>query len=572
MQQLFHLLSTALPRRWISIFGYLIAATVMCAFLEVFTLSLIVPFVNGMINQDNKIQSNWIELAFLTIDVQLTPLRFGAFILALLLISGTARLFLLFVTTRFCFSVGRELSNHIYSIVIRQPYWVHTSRNSSEIITNINVHVNELIFYGLMPTINLLSNSIFIVILLSGVIYLVPSITLIVILVFGLTYVGYATQVKQKIKLKTERIARLQVSLTQHIQESLQGIREILLDQSQSQMLGIFDQQNRQLRQDQSVVQFLAQSPRFILETLGMLVLISLCMLLLGVGQSFNQLAGSLALLALGLQRILPSAQQAFQSWILLQSAQQPLKVCASLLRFPTEDIGFVPALGLARCVEFDDVSFQYQGRDDQILKNLSLKIFKGERIGIVGKSGQGKSTFLDLLLGLQRPVTGSILVDGAPISGATALGWRRTVAHVPQHFLIIDGTLLENIAWGCGQHKVDHLLAEHCAGIAGLAEFVDSLPLRYGTPVGERGVLLSGGQRQRLAIARAFYKRSALIVLDEATSALDASTESEILDSIFSFSRDLTVVIVSHQRDALRRCDRVYEIKDGTLALLNLA
>ena len=571
MQQLFNLLSTTLPHRWMSIFRYLITATVICAFLEVFTLSLIVPFVNGMINEERRVQAIWIEPVFSAFGVQLTPLSFGAFILILLLLSGAARLLLLFTTTKFCFGVGRELSNHIYGRVIRQPYWLHTSRNSAEIITNVNVHVNELIFYGLMPAINLLSNSIFILILLCGVLYLVPSITLMIIAMFALAYVGYAIQVKQKVKQRTERIAIAQVGLTRHIQESLQGIREILLDQSQSQMQNVFNQKNRQLRLDQSMVQYLAQSPRFIIETLGMVVLISLCMLLLGAGQSFNELAGSLALLALGLQRILPSAQQAFQSWILIQSAQQALKVCTSLLQCPIESTSFVPALGFTSCIEFKNVSFQYLSRKDQILTNLSLNIPKGERIGILGKSGQGKSTFLDLLLGLQQPTTGMIVVDGIPIVGDAALGWRRAVAHVPQHFMIIDGTLLENIAWGVDQNSIDLLLVEYCAKISGLSEFVNSLPLKYMTAVGERGVLLSGGQRQRLAIARAFYKRSSLIVLDEATSALDSTTESEILDSIFSCSRDLTIVMVSHQTDALRRCDRVYEMKNGELTLLSL-
>ncbi len=570
MQQIFQLLSTTVPRRWTLIFRYLIVATVACAFLEVFTLSLIVPFVNAMIKTEEQVHAPWIESALSAVGVSLTPLSFGVLILAALLLSGTARLILLFSSTRFCFSVGRDLSNHIYGAVIQQPYSVHTGRNTAEIITNVNVHVNEVIFYGLMPAINLLSNAIFIFILLSGVLYFVPSLSLVVIVAFGLVYVVYAIQVKQKIKQRTERISVMQVGLTQHVQESLQGIREILLDQSQHQMRSIFGHKNKQLRQDQAVVQYLAQSPRFILETLGMVVLISLCMLMLGASRSFNELAGSLALLALGLQRILPSAQQAFQSWVLIQSSQQALKACFSLLQSPIEEVGSVSALRLTGHIEFRDVTFQYPGRDEQVLKRLSLFISKGERIGLLGKSGQGKSTFLDLLLGLQQPKSGEILVDGAAITGGAALGWRRTVAHVPQHFLIVDGTLTENIAWGTDQSSVDHVLVEECAQIAGLAEFIDRLPLRYDTTVGERGVLLSGGQRQRLAIARAFYKRSSLIVLDEATSALDSTTEFAILDSIFSRDRELTIVMVSHQRDALRRCDRVYEMKNGALVLLS--
>ncbi len=568
MKQIFHLLLTTVPHRWFSTFRYLIAATVACAFLEVFSLSLIIPFVNAMIKAEGRINASLINPFLIGIGVQATPLVFGAVILMVLLTSGAARLVLLFVCTRFCFGVGRDLSNHIYSTVIQQPYSIHTGRNSAEVITNVNVHVNEVIFYGLMPAVNFLSNSIFMIILLCGVLYFVPGLSLIVITGFGLAYIGYAIRVKKKINQRAERISTLQVSLTQHIQESLQGIREILLDQSQNQMRSIFNQKNRQLRRDQSVVQYLAQSPRFILETLGMIVLISLCMLMLGAGQSFNALAGSLALLALGLQRILPSAQQAFQSWVLIQSSQQAVKGCFSLLQFPIEHVGVSSALELNQRVAFEDVSFRYPNRDKDVLKNLSLCITKGERIGILGKSGQGKSTFLDLLLGLQQPTSGKIFVDESEILNDVALNWRRSVAHVPQHFLIVDGTLSDNIAWGVEGQKVDHALVEQCARIAGLDELINGFPYKYSTAVGERGVLFSGGQRQRLAIARAFYKRSTLIVLDEATSALDSITESEILDTIFSHNRDLTIVMVSHQMNALLRCDRIFEMKDGALIL----
>ena len=222
--------------------------------------------------------------------------------------------------------------------------------------------------------------------------------------------------------------------------------------------------------------------------------------------------------------------------------------------------------LPFQNAIRFDGVRFRYTNDGPWVLDGLNLTIRKGARVGFVGSTGSGKSTTLDLLMGLLMPTEGTLLVDGVPIIGNRVRAWQRTIAHVPQSIYLADTSLAENIALGVPRESIDIERVRQVARQAQIAEFIDSGPGGYDASVGERGIRLSGGQRQRIGIARALYKQASVLVFDEATSALDNATEQSVMDAIDQLNRDLTILLIAHRLTTVRRCDIIVELEHGRI------
>jgi ATP-binding cassette subfamily B protein len=274
-----------------------------------------------------------------------------------------------------------------------------------------------------------------------------------------------------------------------------------------------------------------------------------------------------LGTLALGAQRLLPTLQQSYISWAGIVGSNASLTDVLAMLDQPLPPDALSPApppLPFRDAVRFIGVRFRYGSEGSWVLNGLDFTIRKGSRIGIVGTTGSGKSTALDLLMGLLTPTEGTILVDGQVITGTRVRAWQRTIAHVPQSIFLADTTLAENIAFGVPLEAIDLARVKQAACQAQVADFVESRAEGYGTLIGERGVRLSGGQRQRVGIARALYKEASVLVFDEATSALDNATERSVMDAIEGLHRDLTIVLIAHRLTTVRRCDTILELEEG--------
>jgi ATP-binding cassette subfamily B protein len=275
----------------------------------------------------------------------------------------------------------------------------------------------------------------------------------------------------------------------------------------------------------------------------------------------------TLGALALGAQRVLPLLQQAYNAWANIVGSQASAKKVLELLDQPIapELLSTVPKpLAFSRDIRFSNVRFRYAADAPWVLEDFNLTIFKGARIGMVGSTGTGKSTALDLLMGLLMPTQGELLVDGEPVVGERIRAWQNTIAHVPQSIFLADASFSENIAFGVPQNAIDLDRVGQAARRAQIAEFIESGREGYDARVGERGIMLSGGQRQRIGIARALYKQASVLVFDEATSALDNATEQAVMDAIELLDRDLTILIIAHRLSTVRRCDCIVELGGG--------
>ena len=277
-----------------------------------------------------------------------------------------------------------------------------------------------------------------------------------------------------------------------------------------------------------------------------------------------------LGMLALGAQRLLPLMQQIYGNWSVVAGSHAALNDVVNLLNQPFPSNHYKEEskpINIENSFSLQNIQFRYNDDTPWVLDNISLEIKKGSRIGLIGATGSGKSTTLDLIMGLLEPSKGSLVVDNRIIDDSLIRSWRRTVAHVPQSIFLADSSIAENIAFGVLPDQIDMDRVKKAASKAMISDFIESRKNNYNEIVGERGVRLSGGQRQRIGIARALYKKANIIIFDEATSALDNETEEIVMETIRNLGNDLTLIIVAHRLTTLKDCTKIIELQNGKIS-----
>lgn len=542
---------------------------IIASFADLLSIGAVFPFFSALMNPktlfDNPRFSPVVNFINLTnVNDIILPMTL-VFCLALLFATAI-RILSVWLSVRFSFAVGSEISNDIYKRTLYQPYSVHVARNSSEIINGIWMKVSEVIFYVLMPLMTLISSTILVLAIIVTLCLITPNSALIAICVLIIVYALIIIFTKKTLRANSVHIANESNNIIKNLQEGLSGIRDVLIDGSQKSFAESYRKTNYILRRAQGYNQIIGQIPNYLLMGLGM-VLIAILSYTLTQSGGFAKAMPSLVALTLGLQRLLPAAQQLYVSWSTITGAQASLVDVVSLLnqQYPENmDETSKALLPFNKAISIDSVSFRYNHDSPLILDNISLEIVKGKRIGFIGTTGCGKSTLLDIIMGLLEPVSGSLKVDGETVTKANCRDWQRHIAHVPQNVFLADSTIERNIAFGVPPELIDFQKVRNAAKQAQLSDIIDSWPDNYQTRVGERGVQLSGGQCQRIGIARALYKEADLIILDEATSALDGETEKEILKSIESLNSNITILMIAHRLNTLDFCDEIIEMGKG--------
>ncbi|MDC3411679.1 ABC transporter ATP-binding protein/permease, partial [bacterium] len=373
---------------------------------------------------------------------------------------------------------------------------------------------------------------------------------------------------KRYVKENSEIISVESTKVIKILQEALGGIRDVLVDGLQTEYIKEYKKSDYPFRQAHANLIILGDSPRYIIEALGMILISILAFHLSNKGDTLVSAIPVLGAFALGAQRLLPLIQQAYSSWTNINGAGDNLNDTLELLKQKVNSVNDgSEKIVLLKTLTLESVFFRYNRTDDSlILNDIDLSISKGEMIGVIGTSGSGKSTMVDLIMGLLYPVQGKLLVDGREINALNYHSWVPNISHVPQSIFLADTTIAGNIALGVEKDRINYQKVEIAIEKAQLTEFVNSLELGYHTNVGERGVKLSGGQKQRIGIARAIYKESNLIIFDEATSALDTQTEINVMRAIDLLKRDITVIIIAHRYSTLRNCDRIVHLEKGRI------
>jgi ATP-binding cassette, subfamily B, bacterial PglK len=486
------------------------------------------------------------------------------------LVAAAIRLTNVWLSSRLSAAIGSDLSVDAFHRSIYQPYGVHLARNSSVLITAMTSQL-ELTVLALSQFLQMISATTILVGLLLCLLLVDWQVALIAgamaCLIYGII-VGIA---KSALLRNSEHIAKAQVEQIKILRESFGAIRDLILNGTQRFFFETYRSVDRPMRQRQAQNQFLSLYPRYAVEAVGMVAIVALAFGLVSRRGDANEVVPLLGILAMAAQRLLPTIQLIYSAWTDIRSKSYAMRAVLEVLSQPLPpsagDDSLQP-LVVKDHISFERVSFCYHPGGPRAIQELNFRINKGERVGIVGTTGSGKSTTLDLLMGLLAPTSGRICIDGVDLHAAlhpTRLPqWRATITHVPQNVYLADSSFAANIAFGVRPEQIDMTRVRQAARQAQIADFIESSPHGYEGTVGERGVRLSGGQRQRIGIARALYRQAQVLVFDEATNALDNTTEQAVVEAIESLGHDLTIIVVAHRLSTLKNCDQIIELQGG--------
>ena len=544
-----------------------IALMLLGALTEVVSVGSVLPFLAVLTNPD-KLDSIPMVGALIgglppgTNLVALTAIIF----IGLFVLSGLIRLSLVWVSQSLAFSIAYDLSLTAFSRLIRQPYPYYVQSHSGEALSQFE-KLHYITFSTLLPALQALISTVVASLLVALLIVINPKIALISAGLLIGTYVVLSLAVQAILRRNSEAGALHSTLRVKRVQEAIGGIRDILLDRSQPAFERSFEYSANLYRRSATVSSFITQAPRLLIEMIGMAMIGAYAWSLADNPGGLVAAIPMLGALALGAQRLLPLLQQSYMGWSSFVGTRQNVIDVVELLSL--QDHSPPPSTPgeslFNRAISFDKVGFSYP-TGGKVLREISFTITRGERIGIAGTTGSGKSTLMDLLLGLLEPSEGAILIDGRTLDHDSRAGWQAEIAHVPQAIYLSDDTLAANIAFGVLDGEIDHARVAQAAASAGIGEYIASLAEGFDTKTGERGIRLSGGQRQRIGIARALYKRASVLVFDEATSALDTRTEEGVMASIGALAKDITIVMIAHRLSTLKDCDRVIHLEAGRI------
>ena len=501
----------------------------------------------------------------------LAGLAFG-----LIALSNLLAFTVIWLSARLNWSVWRRLSARVYDAYLEKPYAYFFDIHSSVVVKNVVFETERFANLVLMPILVLVSRMIVTVGVVLLVLAVDPSVSLAVVLLLAVLYAAVYRQLQGRVRNSGDVAFSARERISGIATETVGGLRELRMLGCETHFAGRFRRAAHTLARQYVYGVVVSVLPRYVIETAAFALMLGLAVYLRHKLGGWQTAAPLLAFYVFAAYRLLPQFQQIYANAMVVQQNARIVDALAEL----TMQEGAQPATREARApsaplnppISLQAVTYQYPGTATPVLERASMEIPARSTVGLVGITGAGKSTIIDLIAGLLPPGDGSISLNGTPLDAELAPAWRMRIGYVPQVPFLLDDTIRRNIAFGLPDEEISQQGVERAARLANIHDFVASLPEGYETPTGERGVRLSGGQRQRLVIARALYRDPEMLIFDEATSALDQETEQAVMDAIRTLAHQKTLLIISHRPATLQGCDLVYEVADGKITLRQAA
>ncbi|PIP92415.1 MAG: ATPase [Bdellovibrio sp. CG11_big_fil_rev_8_21_14_0_20_39_38] len=488
---------------------------------------------------------------------------------ALFFVKGLFLSLLSFKQSSFTFDVKESLAGKLFKNYLHQPYTFYLNKNSAQLVTNITQELSYLTLNGILPLLQILSEFLVILAAITLLLVIEPKGALVAVLIvvtstyfFNLIFKGKVIELGKKRQFHDR-------FLVKHLQQGFGGIKDIKITGSEKVFWDIFNEHNIHQASAVKLQSFIGQLPRIWIEVFVVLGVSSLVLLMTYLDGDLSSILPVLGIFGATAVRFIPSTNRIVGGVQSLKYGIPAINLVYNELKncnVTQDSVGDGKLLSIKNEIRIKNVTFAYPNSSINVINNISFVLRKGETIGLIGPSGVGKSTLVDIILGLLSPKSGSIEVDGRDIQLDLA-SWRRSIGYVQQSFYLLDDSLKRNIALGVVDSEIDDQQVEKAISEAQLKSFVSSLPLGVDTVVGERGVKMSGGQRQRIAVARALYKNPEVLIFDEATSSLDNQTEDELVKAIDSLKGSKTILIIAHRLSSLKICSKVFELgKNGII------
>ena len=567
--QLFGVISSKRKRQLV----ILLAIITLNSFAEAITLVSVIPFLIVISNPEKLLGNTFFIKLFNFLGININQdftFPITLFFIITVIAAGIIRITNLWMSGRISVAIGTDLSFEIYRKLLLQDYSFHLKINSSEIISTLNSFIFQTI--AVIKTLLELFTSVLISIsIIISLFFINWNVALTSVSLFVFFYLMLALLVRPFLLINSQKVSIACEKQIQLLQDSLGSIRDIILDSNQKTYLDIFREKDRTFRLKAFQSQFIGAFPKFLFEIIGYSILATLAFFLVTRNDAGLLVIPVLGSFALGAQKLLPAFQQLYSGWTYINSSFSELSQVLKMVKMPVKEKSFqIKKYKPIKKIVFDKVSFKYSKKSKNVISDFNFTINSGEIIGLIGLTGSGKSTLVDLLMGLLTPTLGNILVDGENINDNKfpdrINSWRLSISHVPQNIFLTNSTIRENIAFGIEKQFINYEKLEFVAKQAQIYDFIKKSKKGYDLEVGERGCNLSGGQRQRIGIARALYKNSPVLILDEATSALDPNTEKKVLEAIGNFKSNKTIIIISHNPASLKNCDRIFKLEKDSI------
>ena len=550
---------------------------IIMAILEVVGVASIMPFLTVLGNPETVHTNPLLSRAHAWTGSPPLPtflFALGALATVVVVAGAAFRGLTHYAMARFVNMRRHSIACKLLNNYVRQPYEFFLNRNSADLSKSVLSEVEQVIGNVIKPGIQLIAYSLVSILVLAMLVAVNVKVALLLTLIMGGAYAAiYFTVSRLLTRIGTDRVIANKERFTA-AGETFGGIKDIKLLGHEEAYLKRFAPSSRRFARHQVTNQVLGQVPKFAVEGVAFGAMMGVALFLLSTrGGDVSQVVPILGVYAFAGYRLMPALQKVYRNLAQLRFGMPALDALyQDLTSKENEQPGSGNAsaaqpVALNQSLNLQDITYTYPGATVPAIKNLNLTIPAHSTVGFVGATGAGKTTLIDIILGLLPPEQGRILVDGREIIGPHVRAWQKSLGYVPQHIYLSDESVTANIAFGVPKDQIDVQAVQHAAKIAALHEFiVEELPDGYDTVVGERGVRLSGGQRQRIGIARALYHDPGVLVLDEATSALDNATERSVMESIESLKGNRTIIMIAHRLSTVKGCDQIHVLEYGRL------
>lgn len=574
MQKFFKKIFYLLPKGDPIKFGILFLLMLVSALLEVAGIGMIPAFVSIVATPDLVMNHPYARpfIEFVGIQGQRELLIWGSGLLVGVFLVKSAYIIVFnYFEARFVHNRKFWIARRMMTTYMQAPYTFHLNRNSAELLRNITKEVN-ITFNVIMDTLKISREGIMAVSILVFLLLMEPLITVMVVAMSGICGGGFILLTQKKVKKFGREDQGYRKQMIQSVNQGLGGIKDARLLNREQEFINQFNDAAFKSSRLNAYMRFIMQIPRPVIETTAVMGIMLIAGFMVFQGREMAAIIPILTLFAMAVVRLMPAVQQIgsiYTNLIYNMVAVEPIYYDLKNLEMETsnfrKDRKSKQKLTLENELAVENVSYSYPGSGEPALKEVSFAIPHGSSVGFVGESGAGKSTIVDLILGLLKPTKGRILVDGKNIHKALS-AWQRNIGYIPQTIYMADDTLRKNIAFGLPDEQINDDDVMEAVRMAQLDELVGTLPDGLDTFIGEHGTRLSGGQRQRVGIARALYHKPSVLVMDEATSALDNITEKEITRAIERLKGERTVIMIAHRLTTVENCDSLFLMRDGTI------
>lgn len=564
-------------------FYLLLCFMVLVAIAEVVGISSVLVLLNVLSDPEQISDSGVLSSLYDRLEFQ-TAYSFQVFlsvaVFVIVFASLAIKAFGAYLVIRFATRRGYTISTRLFQRYLNQPYEWFLRQNSADISKNVLGQIDVLVGQVIIPMLRLTSGAISTLAIAAFLLAVDPYVSILSAAILGAAYTVLYLKLRSSFQSFGRDVLAADELRYRLVGEAMGGFKQVKLYGLESDYTGRFEVPARYRSDKLALNVTLGEMPRYALEavTFGLLLALVLFLLLSNSGNLAATIP-TLGIFAFAVMRLLPAVQQIYHSLVSIKGGEEPLNhiVDAYMKPLPkaaVDNIAVIPdqiarqALPVKRDLTLSNISFSYQLTDRQALEHVDMVIDACSTIGIVGGTGAGKTTLIDIILGILPITDGDLSVDGVPVTDENRRSWQDTIGYVPQEIYLTDDTIARNIAFGIRQEKIDMPAVEKAARTAALHDFViNDLPDGYQTTVGERGVRLSGGQRQRIGIARALYRNPSLLIMDEATSALDNITERVVMEAVHNIRSDKTIILIAHRLSTVKECDKIFLMEHGRVS-----